>query len=890
MLRSGKGSLCELGRQYIRFEKMATLQPAPSAFVSTSVFILALASWLLAAILILPAVGRAEESWPQHGFDSEHSGNAPAIQLDLPLGLQAAIPLTDAVFTSPAIDRGRIFVLDGSGVLFCVDAKSLEILWKFVSDPSPLNCNNYSSPAIAGEYVHFGTTTGKYFVLKVSDGSVVQELSCREPIFACPVVGNHRVYFTTLGSQVYALSPAGEIEWTWDYVREVLKFEGDRWSGQAWLKHQQGGRVTWREQFLCSRNIALHKQTLVLPAGGSIVWLHDEGPRAKMLGGYAPHESPATLGLSLDDEGTVYRQWFRRDNTGSVEVLRVVDQKPVSSSVQGTETDYHSDPSMSFSAVSIRDGAVYRCRPEEHFGLCVHANNHTTPLGDYPSIAPPILVGDKAIVSCLDGRLALVPLNSDQSHWVFKTPHGRPITASAAAANGQVAFGGEDGYLYILGPNGNALPPEKPLDLASLRSPLTSRFAAPQYNWDTHFANQANTNRTMQNVQLPLAMRWIRRCEGTIKHLSTVGGGRVYTHTAEGLVMAVEQETGRLLWRTYYPGVHVSFTTPAYHNERLYVPQAGLGKCRLRCLDAATGQLVWEVPFMGSPSWNRQVPPLIHDGLIFYQFSSGKYTGRNWLFEHQSTYGFGPDQKPLVKAWDLNTGREAWSLDFSEYGQGGDDAGMCLADDTLFYSCYFGDKAAKGVTAAINPQTGSIKWHTTKYAVHAGCAPSVHDGRLYLGGYNAIEGKTNRVWCLDTADGELIWKSDPLERAIHVVTVAGDRLFTHAQYRQGYLLNADSGKVLCELTEGYRCTRFTMDGNYLLGPNMDVIDTANENRLISTGPAVDVLQCVGAQISNGRLFYTANGSGLQLSMNYGDEAATPSLPWRRKPPHNDPQP
>ena len=56
----------------------------------------------------------------------------------------------------------------------------------------------------------------------------------------------------------------------------------------------------------------------------------------------------------------------------------------------------------------------------------------------------------------------------------------------------------------------------------------------------------------------------------------------------------------------------------------------------------------------------------------------------------------------------------------------------------------------------------------------------------------------------------------------------------------------------------------------LLGPNMDVIDTVNDNQLVSTGPAVDVLQCVGAQISNGRLFYTANGSGLQLSMNDGD--------------------
>ncbi len=825
----------------------------------------------------------AAEDWCQLGFDSQHSGNVPSVRLALPLGLQAAIPLSDAMFTSPVIADDRIFALDGSGVLFCVDAKTCQVLWKFVSDASPHNCNNYSSPVFIQGYIHFGTTTGTYYVVSARDGNVVQKIECGEPIFSCPVRGSDTVYFATLGSQIFALTPDGKIRWTWDYVREVLKFDGDRWSGVDWLKHKQG-RVTWREQFLCSRDLALHGNVLVIPAGGSIVWLQDSTAGPKLLGGFAPHESPATLGLSLDHQGNVYRQWFRRDNTGQVDVLRIEGQTIATSFVPGTQSDYQSDPSMSFSAVSIRDAAVYRCRPESGFGLCRHLDGNTVPLGDFPSITQPMLVGDHALVSCLDGRLAIVPLDSNQPAWTYNTPFGRPLTAPAAAANGQVVFGGEDGYLYVLTSGGTAIAPAQPLELDRIRSPLTSRLAAEQYDWDTHFGNQANTNRTTQGLTLPLAMRWIRRCEGTIKHLSTFGGGRVYTHTAEGQIMAVEQETGRLLWRTYYPGVHVSFTTPAYHQERLYLPQAGLRDSHLRCLDAATGRLIWEVPFSGSPSWNRQVPPLIREGLIFYQFSTGKYTSRNWLFEHQSTFGFGDDQKPLVKAWDVQSGREVWSLDLSQYGHGGDDAGMCLDDNLLYYSCYFGDKPIAGITAAIEPKTGSINWLTTDYAVHAGCVPSVSQGRLYLGGYNAVEGNVNRVWCLDAATGKLVWKSDPVERAIHVVTVADERLFTHAQYKQGYLLAAASGKVLCELTQGYRCTRFTMDGEYLLGPNMDLIDTAHDNQLISTGPAVDVLQCVGAQISNGRLFYTANGSGLQLSMGYGHEGDLPTRPWRRTEP------
>ena len=224
-------------------------------------------------------------------------------------------------------------------------------------------------------------------------------------------------------------------------------------------------------------------------------------------------------------------------------------------------------------------------------------------------------------------------------------------------------------------------------------------------------------------------------------------------------------------------------------------------------------------------------------------------------------------------------GKEVWTREFTEYGHGGDDAGMCLADGTLYYSCYFGNKPISGVTAAMDPDTGKIKWVTTDHSVHAGCAPSIANGRLYLGGYNAVEGEINRVFCLDASTGKLVWKSDPVERAIHVVTIAGDRLFTHAQYQQGYLLDATNGAKLCELTQGYRCTRFTMDGTLLLGSNMDLIDTADGNRLLSSGPAVDVLQCVGAHVANGRLFYTANGSGLQLSMSYGEEAEQNPRPW-----------
>jgi hypothetical protein len=57
---------------------------------------------------------------------------------------------------------------------------------------------------------------------------------------------------------------------------------------------------------------------------------------------------------------------------------------------------------------------------------------------------------------------------------------------------------------------------------------------------------------------------------------------------------------------------------------------------------------------------------------------------------------------------------------------------------------------------------------------------------------------------------------------------------------------------------------------------MDVHDLSDPDgvRLLRTGPAVDPSQCVGAIVSNGRIFYTGHGAGLQVSLKFGAEASS----------------
>ena len=362
------------------------------------------------------------------------------------------------------------------------------------------------------------------------------------------------------GAHVYAVDPDGAVQWTWDFVKDHMGFSGDRWSGADWHKFKKG-RVTWKDHFVCSRDIGLYGKTIVMPAGGRTVFLEDTGRKPELRAvGLIPNnngnEYPAAFGQSIGEAGKVYVQWHRRDNVGRVDTLTLVDGKVHNGLRRGTQTAINLPGSLSFCSVSVAASDVYRCKPEAGLAFCRHSAGQDKPqsLGGYPSIAAPILTKDAGVFGGLDGSLYVVPLSGNGKVWAFKTAFGKAISAPAAVCDGRVYFGCEDGYLYVLGPDGSAPLPDKDLGIGTIRTPLTGPFADARFDWFTNYGNQSCTNANAQGLELPLKLAWMRRYEGTAKHLPVCGGGRMYTHTAEGQIIAVEQTTGRLLWRRYAPG------------------------------------------------------------------------------------------------------------------------------------------------------------------------------------------------------------------------------------------------------------------------------------------------------------------------------------------------
>mgnify|MGYP001987781287 CR=1 FL=1 len=267
--------------------------------------------------------------WAQLQGDAGRSGDAPEEDLKASLGLLAALPLTDGVQATPVVMDGMVFVVDGSGVVHAISLSTFQVQWRFDTEGGAGNCNNVAAPAVVGKFLHVGTTAGFYYVLEQRTGKVINRLDLGEPVLSAPVVGNGRVYCATLGARVFALSPKGEVAWEWDFVKEVVGFKGNRWSGADWVKFR-GDRVNWKDHFVCSRDICLIGKTVVMPAGGRTVFLEDAGAKPRLrkvavIPKFAGTEFPATLGQSADAAGNVYVQWHRRDNAGRVERIRLID-------------------------------------------------------------------------------------------------------------------------------------------------------------------------------------------------------------------------------------------------------------------------------------------------------------------------------------------------------------------------------------------------------------------------------------------------------------------------------------------------------------------------------------------------------------------------------------
>jgi outer membrane protein assembly factor BamB len=320
-----------------------------------------------------------------------------------------------------------------------------------------------------------------------------------------------------------------------------------------------------------------------------------------------------------------------------------------------------------------------------------------------------------------------------------------------------------------------------------LALPATALTAT--HHW-TQFRATASNNAVIGG---DLKARWEVKTDGRISASPTFANGTLFIGTNSGTLYAIRAKDGRVLWKHHVanalmsaPLVYRGTIIAGEGNEDTPNPQGGApahvgtGESALIAFDEATGALRWRTLVRGS----AMPTPAIVAGVLVHHDGSGRITGMDPATGHvlyernvhsvaSMSAALRVGKRVFVTAGvlhnavlkvDAPTGRVIWrSNPFPSNASGIGDCPLA-ADEQRLYGEYvvpdIGAQTAVGGIVhehayALDLQTGKLVWDMPLQSGplpmrnEAGI-PVVHDGVVYAGGaaapwVNALDAKTGRV-------------------------------------------------------------------------------------------------------------------------------------------------
>ena len=113
---------------------------------------------------------------------------------------------TDHTDTSPAVANGMVYINARNGV-YAFNATNGGQIWFFISPYSnrQLTGYMYSSPAVVGNIVYYGSVDSYVFALNAYTGSMVWAYQTGGFLFSSPAIANGVLYIGSYDGYVYAL-------------------------------------------------------------------------------------------------------------------------------------------------------------------------------------------------------------------------------------------------------------------------------------------------------------------------------------------------------------------------------------------------------------------------------------------------------------------------------------------------------------------------------------------------------------------------------------------------------------------------------------------------------------------------------------------------------------
>jgi outer membrane protein assembly factor BamB len=783
--------------------------------------------------------------WPQFMRSSEHSGDAADEALQMPLGLMAQIRLDDAAMSAPAVVGGLAYAVDQLGTAYCIDPKPGKVLWKSAPDGDRAMGFNTSSPCIARGRMYYGTTAGSMHILDAKNGKLIKTLQIGHPIVSAPTFANDSIYFQALDAVLRCLDLDGNERWKWEhYARykeppEVSKsHERERGHPGSYDRPHYGGG-----------DVAVSGKNVVTSFGWDIVCVQDAGTEAKLV-------------------------WCNRAPTGRD------GSSPMSSSISG-EWIYNAgmgaDGHLALTRLSLRDGQVAKDTGSRQAypwitpavrgtmfaygknGIVLFDHEARKPLPNWsddkqatPLASSHALAKSHLVATTLRGEVIVLELDAKPGAKPFRfaTPHGKGIGSSPAIAGGCIYFGCDDGYFYVLGPDGK-LEPKKDEKLAihETRSKVKSA-TGKSYAWPSTCGNAGNTSAVDDaDLKPPLSVRWATRGFGHFLAPSIATKEDVISVAFRGLITCQEQSTGRLRWRVSLPGPEIGTSSGLLAADgRLFVPRPPYGSTegKFICLDLRTGSQLWSADIGGRYIWERAAPVMAAGVVAFGSSQKGTPPGT------------------VIQAWEAATGKPAWKVELKVAGNRSGSIGGCTDGKVMYFTAgagswqwkQEGDKN-RGEFVAIDAKTGKVLRRSnelfgTTYPVLAG-------ERLFLNEEGVLQ-------CVSPEDGKLLWK-----RSLAGYTrfsIMDEFLVARGYGGHGIKLRLEDGKDFPNSKQlggvTHACSPVALTPNFSFASTVGGLNVRDvkTGELLWESPGFAPRGCVNPALANGRVFWPSAASGM----------------------------
>ena len=245
-----------------------------------------------------------------------------------------------------------------------------------------------------------------------------------------------------------------------------------------------------------------------------------------------------------------------------------------------------------------------------------------------PKPSTPAIAGDKLIVSSKDGTVTALTRKSGKLVWQIRT-HAK-VESSPAVAEGTVFFGATDGRLFAVDADTGRI--RWAFDtggrINSSPSLAEGRVCITTYAGSVFCLRQRDGHKLWSTY----VKRDTFRYESFYASAST-DGRRLYTISRSGRIVALDADTGRVIWTDRVDSL--GYSTPAVGRDRIFVGDFNGG---LRAYRKTDGRLLWRSHVGGRI---LGAPVVIGDLVFFSTLETETYAARTSDGKIVWRYGLG---------------------------------------------------------------------------------------------------------------------------------------------------------------------------------------------------------------------------------------------------------